>query len=136
MTYFLEKPFQNWSKGSSHILGSVTLQVDLLADIDVFRTELQNILEGEGRPLWDGKVQNIKVTDTAERTKTLRVLVSSPDPDSSWNLRCLIRERLLNVLRQHPEWLPTARTETRAREVNVSPVPPTQPSAVGPTKPS
>jgi small-conductance mechanosensitive channel len=137
MNYFLEKPFQNWSRGSSHILGSVNLQVDLLADIEVFRAELQKILEGEGHPFWDGKVSNIKVTETSERTKTLRILVSSPDPDSNWNLRCLIRERLVNVLRQHPEWLPTTRTESRAREANPTQAPAqAQSNPVGAPNPS
>jgi small-conductance mechanosensitive channel len=116
ITYFLDKPFQNWSKGSTEILGIVTLQVDHLADIDAFREALRRVLEGEGRELWDGKVQNLKVTETSDKTVTLRILVSARDPDASWNLRCLVRERMLSLLREHPQWLPKTRTETRVGE--------------------
>jgi small-conductance mechanosensitive channel len=133
MTYFLDKPFQNWSKGPSEILGTVTLQVDHLADVDAFRAELRRLLEGEGRALWDGKVQSIQVTDASDRTVTLRVLVSARDPEASWDLRCLVRERLLGLLRAHPEWLPISRTETKARETSpaaISPLPKSPPPNV------
>jgi len=113
ITYFLEKPFQNWSKGSPETLGAVTLAVDHLADIDAFRAELQRILEQEERPLWDGKVQDLKVTEVTGTTITLRILLSSSNPEANWNLRCLVRERMLRLLQKHPQWLPTSRAETR-----------------------
>ncbi len=116
ITYFLDKPFQNWSKGSTEILGIVTLQVDHLADFDAFREELRRVLEGEGRQLWDGKIQNLKVIEASDKTVTLRILISARDPDASWNLRCLVRERMLRLLREHPEWLPKTRTESRVGE--------------------
>jgi hypothetical protein len=114
MTYFLEKPFQNWSKASSQILGTVNFHVDYTADVDAFRAELRRILETEGKALWDGKVQTVAVTDSSDRTITLRFLVSSPDPAVNFDLRCLIRERLLALLRSHPQWLPVTRMEERA----------------------
>lgn len=128
MTYFLEKPFQNWSKGTSHLLGTVTLQVDHLADVEAFREELKRILENEGRALWDGKVQEVKVVDTTDRTIVLRVLISAADPDALWNLRCLVRERLVSLLQKHPDWLPTRRTETRSREGGNDKIPPKPPA--------
>ena len=116
MTYFLEKPFQNWSKGTSHLLGTVILQVDHLADVNPFREELARVLESEGRELWDGRMQEVKVVESTDRTMTLRVLISANDPAALWNLRCLVRERLMGLLQNHPDWLPTSRTETRSRD--------------------
>lgn len=129
ITYFLDKPFQNWSKGSTEILGTVTLQVDHLADIEAFREELRRVLEGEGRELWDGKIQNLKVVEASDKTVTLRILISACDPDESWNLRCLVRERMLRLLRQHPDWLPKTRTESRAGAPDPKQAPSPQPKA-------
>ena len=111
MTYFLEKPFQNWSKGSEGIMGTANLQVDFGADLGVLRSALQRIVENEGRLLWDGKVQNLMVTDVSDRTMTLRVLVSSTDSGKNFDLRCLVREKLIEVLSQNPEWFPKSRNE-------------------------
>ncbi len=113
ITYFLDKPFENWTRGASELLGTVTLEVDYLADVDAFRAELGRILAHEGKALWDGKTQSLSVTETVERAMTLRVLVSSSDPGANWDLRCLIRERLVRFLQRHPQWLPTRRTEAR-----------------------
>lgn len=110
ISYFLDKPFQNWSKGPSQLLGTVLLQVDYTADVEAFRGELERLLQAEGKPLWDGKTAQVSVTDASERTQTLRVLVSARDAGASWELRCLLREKLILFLRQHPAWLPVQRT--------------------------
>ncbi len=115
ITHFLDKPFQNWSRGSSGILGSVMLQVDFTADVEAFRQELQGILQGEGKKWWDGKVQGLQVTDASDRTQTLRALVSAADPGACFDLRCLVRERLIAFLTRHPQWLPVTRSEARER---------------------
>ncbi len=112
MTYFLERPFQNWSKVSPEILGTVELRVDFTADVDAFRAELDRILESpEGRALWDGKVKGIQVVDATDRVKTLRPLISAADSGMAWNLRCLIRERLIAFMANHPQWMPVTRYE-------------------------
>src|SRR5262249_29942914 len=85
MNSFFEKPFQNWSKGTSHLLGTVTLQVDPLAEVRAFREELSRVLEGEGREWWDHRVQEVKVVESTDRTMTLRVLVSANEPSVLWN---------------------------------------------------
>jgi small-conductance mechanosensitive channel len=112
MTYFMEKPFQNWNKGDLGQLGTVTLQVDFSADVEVFRKELRRVLETEGKTFWDGKTQGIVVTETTDRTMTIRALVGAFDFGVLWDLRCLVRERLIAVLRAHPEWLPRVRTDS------------------------
>jgi small-conductance mechanosensitive channel len=118
ITYFLEQPFQNWSKVSPELLGTAEIRADYTADVDVLRAELKRILENEAKALWDGKVQGIQVTDATDRAMTLRVLVSAVDPGKLWDLRCLVRERLIAFISANPEWLPIARNETRVRSTD------------------
>jgi small-conductance mechanosensitive channel len=113
ITQFLDKPFQNWSKAGSSLLGPVLLQVDYSTDIDALRAELKRILENEGRGLWDGKVQTVVVLDVLDKTLSVRALVSAVDAGKLFDLRCLVRERLIIFLRERAEWLPTVRTATR-----------------------
>ncbi|SET27209.1 mechanosensitive ion channel family protein [Stigmatella erecta] len=112
ITQFLDKPFQNWSRSHSEMLGEVILQVDYSCDIDVLRAELKRILENEGRELWDGKVQTVVVLNVLDKTLSVRALVSAP-ASKLFDLRCLVRERLVVFLRGRPGWLPTVRSETR-----------------------
>lgn len=110
ITYFLEKPFQNWNKGDPKQLGAVTLEVDFQADLEVFRAALTEVLQGPGKALWDGATQGVVITDATARTLTLRALVGAKRFGLSWDLRCLIRERFVRVLREHPEWMVKVRT--------------------------
>ncbi len=115
MTYFLERPFQNWSKVSPDILGTVEVRVDFTADVDAFRAELDRILASdEGKALWDGKVKGIQVVDCNDRVMTLRPLISAADSGKAWDLRCLIRERMLRFLAAHPKWMPVTRLDQPA----------------------
>ena len=109
INYFLEKPFQNWSKSGTNLIGAVSLQVDFSADVEAFRSEVIRILQNEGRALWDGKTQNIQIIDCTERTQTLRVLVSARDSGDAWDLRCIVREQLIKFLKANPKWLPIQR---------------------------
>jgi len=113
ITYFLDRPFQNWSRGAQQILGAATLVVDFSADVDALRAELKRVLEREGGSLWDGQVQNLMVTDATNGGMTLRILVSSTDSGKNFDLRCLLRERMLAFIRSHPQWLPVTREESR-----------------------
>jgi small-conductance mechanosensitive channel len=123
ISQFLDKPFQNWSKGGQSMLGPVKLLVDFATDMDAVRAELRRILENEGKALWDGKVATVVVEDVLDRTLQVRVLVSST-PEGLFDLRCLVREKLMMYLRARPEWLPTTRTESRP-----APQPPAPPPA-------
>jgi small-conductance mechanosensitive channel len=122
---FLDKPFQNWSKGHPQMLGAVTLQVDFSTDIEAVRAELQRILQGEGKALWDGRVGNVVVLEVMDRTLTLRALVSVDNSEKLFDLRALVRERLVQFLLANPQWLPFTRTESR----NAAPPPPPPPSS-------
>ncbi|WP_426731779.1 mechanosensitive ion channel family protein [Myxococcus faecalis] len=111
MGHFLEKPFQNWSKVSPDIMGTAEFYVDFRTDVPAVRAELRRILEQESNGLWDGKVGGLQVTDMSERTMKLRALVSAADAGKAFDLRCVVRERLMAFLREQPYGLPMVRTE-------------------------
>jgi small-conductance mechanosensitive channel len=108
ITYFIEKPFQNWTRISADLLGTVTLHVDYGVPVDAVRQELTRILAAS--PLWDRKVNVLQVTEAKERSLEVRVLVSAADASLAWDLRCEVRERLLTFLqRNYPGSLPRIR---------------------------
>lgn len=110
ITYFIERPFQNWTRVTADILGTVFLYTDYAVPLDALRAELRRIVEASG--LWDGKVCGVQVTDSTERTMEVRALVSATDASKAWNLRCLVREQLIGWLQKnHPESLPRLRAE-------------------------
>ncbi|WP_240773458.1 mechanosensitive ion channel family protein [Pontibacter sp. SGAir0037] len=110
LKYFIEKPFQNWTRSSSEILGTVYLYTDYTIPVDALREELNRILAATD--LWDGKVAGLQVTDSKERTLELRVLVSAVSSGIAWDLRCLVREKLVTFIQQnYPNSLPKVRTE-------------------------
>ncbi|WP_224364398.1 mechanosensitive ion channel family protein [Hyalangium versicolor] len=111
MSHFLDKPFQNWSKVSPEILGTAELYVDFRTDVAAVRAELRRILEQESAGLWDGKVQGLQVTGCSERTMLLRALVSASDAGKAFDLRCLVREKLIAWLQRQPHGLPLVRAE-------------------------
>jgi small-conductance mechanosensitive channel len=111
MGHFLDKPFQNWSKVSPEILGTVEVYTDFRTDVAAVRAELKRILEQESEGLWDGKVQGLQVTGCTERTMLLRALVSAADASKAWDLRCLVREKLILWLQRQPQGLPLLRAE-------------------------
>lgn len=96
VTYFIEKPFQNWTRTNSNILGSIFLYTDYSVPIDILRNYLKVILKDH--PKWDKRVENIQVTDTKERYMELRILLSSTDASSNWDLRVDIREKMIAFL--------------------------------------
>ena len=109
ITYFIEKPFQNWTRTSADILGTVFLQVDYGVPVDAVRQELTRILESSAN--WDRKVNVLQVTDAKERTLELRALASSSDASKSWDLRCEMREKLVAFIQKnYPGSLPRLRT--------------------------
>ncbi|WP_164019667.1 mechanosensitive ion channel family protein [Pyxidicoccus trucidator] len=118
MTHFLDKPFQNWSKVSPDIMGTVELYADFRTDVVAARAELKRVLEHESLGLWDGKVQGLQVTDCTERTMKLRALVSAADSGKAWDLRCLVREKLIGWLRGQPHGLPLLRAEANLEQLH------------------
>jgi small-conductance mechanosensitive channel len=108
ITYFIETPFQNWTRTSADILGTVFLHVDYTVPLDCLRAELTRILEGS--PLWDRKVNVLQVTDAKPHTLELRALASAADASAAWDLRCHVREQLIVFIQQnYPASLPRMR---------------------------
>jgi small-conductance mechanosensitive channel len=114
ITYFTETVFQNWTKKSAEIIGSVFLQVDYATPLEPLREELGRLCERAGR-LWNGKTCVLQVTDAGAESMTLRAIVSSADASRAWDLRCLVREGLIAYLNAHyPECLPKRRVLVQA----------------------
>ena len=110
LQYFIEKPFQNWTLASSELLGTVYLWVDYGLPLEPLRAELKRVCEAA--PQWDRRLCLLQVTDASERSMQLRALVSSADAGSNWDLRCTVRESLIEfVRREYPDFLPRLRTE-------------------------
>ncbi len=110
VSYFLEKPFQNWTRVTSELLGTVFLRVDYTCPLEPLRRELERICESNEK--WDGRVAIIQVFEAHERSVELRALVSAGDAPQLWDLRCAVREGLLDFIRrEHPESLPRFRAE-------------------------
>ena len=110
ITYFIEKPFQNWTRVTADILGTVYVYVDHTVPVDAIREQLQKILNN--CELWDKKVCVLQVTNTTERTVELRALMSAEDASNAWTLRCHVREKLVEFIQKnYPHALPRLRTE-------------------------
>jgi small-conductance mechanosensitive channel len=111
ITYFIEKPFQNWTLSSTEILVSVFFYADFSASVDALRQEARRIAEAS--ELWDGKIYRMQVTDLKNATVELRVVLSAADAQKAWDLRCYLRERLISFIQQNcPESFPRTRAET------------------------
>jgi small-conductance mechanosensitive channel len=122
ITYFIEKPFQNWTRTTAQLLGTVYLYADYTIPVERVREELHRILEASD--LWDRRAWGLVVTNTSERTVELRALMSAEDSPSAWNLRCLVREKLLEYLQKNfPASLPRVRVETDPRHGDGTPTP-------------
>ena len=94
--YFLNNPIQNWTRTESEILGTAMLYVSYDLPLEPLREELARLVKDH--PDWDGRVQNIQVTESKEWYKELRVLVSSSESGKNWDLRVFIREKLIDFI--------------------------------------
>ncbi len=110
LNYFLEHPFENWTRRSTNLLGTVFLWLDYATPFDVLRGELERICRAS--PRWDGRVCLLQVTDASERAVQVRALVSAANSGLAFDLRCEVREALIRFLQdRHPQALPRARQE-------------------------
>lgn len=107
-TYFFEKPFQNWTRTSAEILGTVFIYTDYRVSFEALRKELTRLLEST--PLWDKRVNVLQVTDAKQNGIEVRALMSAKDSGTAWDLRVFIREKLIEFLQiNYPESLPKTR---------------------------
>jgi len=108
INYFIEKPFQNWTRTTADIWGTVFMYVDHTIPVENLKIKLKEILDNSA--LWDKKVQVLQVTDYTEKTIEIRCLMSARDSPTAFDLRCLVREKMLEYLQQnYPGSLPKSR---------------------------
>jgi len=110
INYFIEKPFQNWTRTGSEILGTAFLYLDYTAPIDEIRKAFMKIIEES--ELWDKRVGVMHVTNLTPETLELRGLISANTSGKAFDLRCIVREKLISFIQEnHPYCLPKNRLE-------------------------
>ena len=113
LQWFIENPFQNWTRKTSARLGSVMLWVDYALPLEPLREKLDSLC-AQKPDLWDGRVKGIQVVDASPTAIQLRILVSSADASRNWDLRCYIRENLINfIMVNYPDYFPQTRASLR-----------------------
>ncbi|MDE3200733.1 MAG: mechanosensitive ion channel [Acidobacteriota bacterium] len=128
LSYFIEQPFTNWTRSGSDIMGTAFLYVDYSVPVEELRAELQRIVKD--LPQWDQKICGLQVTNLSERTMELRCLVGSPNSGANFELRCIVREKMIAFVRdKYPHALPTMRFEMNKPLEMVTPELPAQASA-------
>lgn len=111
LTYFIEKPFQNWTRHSAQLLGAVFVYADYGMPMAPLREEVERIVKAA--PEWDRRFFNLQVTDATERTMQLRVLCTAATSGLAFDLRCKVREGLIDFMqREYPQFLPRIRIES------------------------
>jgi small-conductance mechanosensitive channel len=110
LSYFIENGFQNWTRRTADLLAYVYLYCDYTVPVDELRKEFRRLVESS--PLWDQKVCVLQVSDASEHTMQVRALTSAADSSKAWDLRCYVREKLIQFMQErYPESLPKVRAE-------------------------
>ncbi len=108
LTYFIEKPFQNWTREHADLMGTAFLYVDYSVPVDALREEFSRVLDAS--PLWDGKIKALQVTNLSEHTMEIRCLLSARNSSDQFDLRCLIREAMIVFIQKnYPDAFPRTR---------------------------
>lgn len=113
LQWFIENPFQNWSRNSAELLGTVFIWVDYTMPVEPLRQEFDRLLRQSN--LWDGELATVQVTDSNDQAMQIRFLMSASNSSKNWDLRCAVREGLVTFVQEnYPAQLP----RLRARLVN------------------
>lgn len=114
LSYFIEKPFQNWTREGARLIGSVFIYTDFTVPVTELRRYLEEVVRES--KLWDRRVVALQVTDFKESTMEIRMLVSASNAGKLFDLRCEVRERMITYIQQrHPMSLPRLRTDVTER---------------------
>jgi len=110
LQWFIENPFQNWTRNSAQIIGTVLLWADYRMPLEPLRQAARQACEAA--PEWDKRLCLLQVVEAGERSMQLRVLVTSGNASLNWDLRCKVREALVDFMqREYPQYLPLMRAE-------------------------
>ncbi len=116
LSYFIERPFQNYTRSDAALLAPVAFQLDPRVPVSAFRAKAEQVVKSA--KLWDGKVFNVQVTELKDENVELRILVSAKNSGAAWDLRCDVREQMLAWLQEEMPWcLPHRRQEVIAGAV-------------------
>jgi len=108
ITYFLEKPFQNWTRATADLVGTVMIYVDYSMPLEPLRREFKRILENN--PMWDGRIAGVQITDCTNTEMQVRFIMGARNASDSFDLRCSVRESLIVfVQRDFPRHFPEKR---------------------------
>jgi small-conductance mechanosensitive channel len=108
LTYFIENPFENWTRNTSDLLGTSFLYVDYSVPVEALRQEFTRVLENE--PLWDRRVKALQVTNLSEHTMEIRCLLSAANASKQFDLRCIVREKMVEFIQKnYPDAFPRTR---------------------------
>jgi small-conductance mechanosensitive channel len=120
ISYFIQTPFENWTRRTTDLLAYVYLYLDYTMPIEPLRLEFTRILTNS--PRWDKKVNVLQVSDASEHAIQVRALMSAANADLAWDLRCEVREKLLEfVQKKYPQYLPRNRNELPEIHARVAP---------------
>ena len=110
ISWFIDRPFENWTRTSSELLGTVFIYTDYAIPLDQIRRELERIVAVS--PYWDGRVVKMHVTNTTDKSVEIRALISAANSSDLWEIRCVVREQLIEFIRKnYPGDLPKVRME-------------------------
>jgi len=110
ITYFIDKPFQNWTRNESNLIGAAFLHLNYNTPVPRLRDKLKEILDST--PLWDGRSWALQITDTQEQIIVVRAIMSARSSSQAFDLRCLVREKLIEfIVAEIPEALPGFRID-------------------------
>lgn len=98
ITYFIENQFENFSKTAEDKIIAVVVHADYRVPVDAVRAELEQIVRDTLE--WNGDVVRLVVIDTTPTTVVLRATASADDFGQAFDLGCIIREKLIEYLRQ------------------------------------
>lgn len=120
ISYFLEKPFQNWTKKTSELIGTIFVYLDFSVPLDKLEAETLRICQST--PLWDGRVVCVQVTNLSANYMEVRIIASSPDAPTSFDLRCYLRRKIIEYVREnYPHSFSYQRTLVTMEKSNLSP---------------
>jgi small-conductance mechanosensitive channel len=118
ITYFIETPFQNWTRNDSALIGTAFFQLNYHAPIPKLREKLKEILDNT--PLWNGKSWALQITDTQGQLMIVRAIMSARNSSETFDLRCLVREKMIEFIsKEYPEALPSTRIEDSQSQVRI-----------------
>ena len=110
ITYFIEKPFQNWTRNESNLIGTAFFYLNYKTPVQILRDKLEEILKST--PLWDGRSWALQVTDTQDQMMVVRAIMSARSSSQAFDLRCLIREKMIEfIVAEIPDALPSHRVD-------------------------